>query len=107
MNLSAKNSDRAEARNAIGIRGPNLILEVRDHGPGIPPEALEHIFERFYKADKSRGRSEGSGLGLSIAYENAHIHGGELTGGNHPEGGAVFTLRLPLQATVPVQGAAE
>jgi two-component system sensor histidine kinase MtrB len=81
----------------ISVEGPNLLLKVRDHGPGIPEEALEHIFDRFYKADKSRGRSEGSGLGLSIAYENAHIHGGELSGGNHPEGGAVFTLRLPFQ----------
>jgi two-component system, OmpR family, sensor histidine kinase MtrB len=88
---------------SIGTFGPNLVLQVRDHGPGIPPDALEHIFERFYKADKARVRSEGSGLGLSIAYENAHIHGGELTGGNHPEGGAVFTLRLPLQVTLPAQ----
>ena len=92
---------------SIGVFGPNLVLQVRDHGPGIPPDALEHIFERFYKADKARVRSEGSGLGLSIAYENAHIHGGELTGGNHPAGGAVFTLRLPLRATVPAQGAPE
>ena len=82
---------------SISVRGANLILDVRDHGPGIPPDALEHIFERFYKADRARGRSEGSGLGLSIAYENAHIHGGELTGRNHPDGGAVFTLRLPFQ----------
>jgi two-component system sensor histidine kinase MtrB len=81
---------------SIGVLGPNLILQVRDHGPGIPPDALQHIFERFYKADKARGRSEGSGLGLSIAFENAHIHGGELTGANHPGGGAVFTLRLPI-----------
>ncbi|NUP52374.1 MAG: HAMP domain-containing histidine kinase [Catenulispora sp.] len=80
----------------IGTSGTNLLLQVRDHGPGIPKDALEHIFERFYKADKARGRSEGSGLGLSIAYENAHVHGGELTGANHPEGGAVFTLRLPV-----------
>ena len=82
---------------AIGVFGPNLVLQVRDHGPGIPPDALEYIFERFYKADKARVRSEGSGLGLSIAFENAHIHGGELTGANHPGGGAVFTLRLPIQ----------
>jgi two-component system, OmpR family, sensor histidine kinase MtrB len=82
---------------AIGIRGADLILEVRDHGPGIPPDALNHIFDRFFKADKARGRSEGSGLGLSIAYENAHVHNGELTGRNHPGGGAVFTLRLPFQ----------
>lgn len=91
---------------SIGAFGPNLVLQVRDHGPGIPPDALEHIFERFYKADKARVRSEGSGLGLSIAYENAHIHGGELTGGNHPGGGAVFTLRLPLGATVPAPAGA-
>jgi two-component system sensor histidine kinase MtrB len=89
---------------SIGAFGPNLVLQVRDHGPGIPPDALEHIFERFYKADKARGRSEGSGLGLSIAYENAHIHGGELSGGNHPGGGAIFTLRLPLEATIPAPG---
>jgi two-component system sensor histidine kinase MtrB len=82
---------------SIAVKGANLILAVRDHGPGIPPHSLEHIFERFYKADRARGRSEGSGLGLSIAYENAHIHGGELTGRNHPDGGAVFTLRLPFQ----------
>ena len=94
---------------SITIRGADLLLEVRDHGPGIPPDALEHIFERFYKADKARGRSEGSGLGLSIAYENAHVHGGELTGRNHPGGGAVFTLRLPNTeaGSDDLQGAAE
>jgi two-component system sensor histidine kinase MtrB len=92
---------------SIGTAGANLVLQVRDHGPGIPPDALEHIFERFYKADKARVRSEGSGLGLSIAYENAHIHGGELTGGNHLGGGAIFTLRLPLQTIIPAQGAPE
>jgi two-component system, OmpR family, sensor histidine kinase MtrB len=92
---------------SIGAAGANLVLQVRDHGPGIPPDALEHIFERFYKADKARVRSEGSGLGLSIAYENAHIHGGELTGGNHMGGGAVFTLRLPLRTVIPAQGAVE
>ena len=92
---------------SIGVLGANLILQVRDHGPGIPPDALEHIFERFYKADRARIRSEGSGLGLSIAYENAHIHGGELTGGNHLGGGAIFTLRLPVQAVIPAQGAPE
>ena len=70
-------------------------MHVADSGPGIPAEALPHIFERFFKADKARGRSEGSGLGLSIAFENARMHGGELSAGNRPEGGAVFTLRFP------------
>ncbi|QKW10755.1 HAMP domain-containing histidine kinase [Streptomyces sp. NA04227] len=73
----------------------DVVIEVHDHGPGIPEEVLPHVFDRFYKASASRPRSEGSGLGLSIALENAHIHGGEITAANSPEGGAVFTLRLP------------
>ncbi|HEV2343520.1 MAG TPA: HAMP domain-containing sensor histidine kinase [Actinocrinis sp.] len=72
-----------------------VVVQVADSGPGIPAEALPHIFDRFYKADKARGRSEGSGLGLSIAFENARMHGGELSAGNRPGGGAVFTLRFP------------
>jgi two-component system sensor histidine kinase MtrB len=76
-----------------------LVIEVRDHGPGIPEEVLPHVFDRFYKASASRPRSEGSGLGLSIALENAHIHGGAIAAANSPEGGAVFTLRLPLDAS--------
>jgi signal transduction histidine kinase len=72
-------------------------LTVRDSGPGIPEEAFPHIFERFYRADKGRSRTEGgSGLGLAIARQLARAHGGEITGENHPQGGAVFTLALPL-----------
>ncbi len=71
-------------------------IQVRDSGPGIPPEDLEHIFERFYRADKSRSRTEGgTGLGLTIARQLARAHGGDLRAGNHPAGGAVFTLTLP------------
>lgn len=73
----------------------DVVIEVADHGPGLAPEAAQHVFERFYKADSSRARSEGSGLGLSIAQENARLHGGRITVVNRAEGGAVFTLRLP------------
>jgi two-component system, OmpR family, sensor histidine kinase MtrB len=73
-----------------------LVVMVSDSGPGIPEDVLPHVFDRFYKADASRARSEGSGLGLSIAMENAHIHGGVISAANSPEGGAVFTLRLPI-----------
>jgi two-component system sensor histidine kinase MtrB len=76
--------------------GGEIVIEVSDHGPGIPEDVLPHVFDRFYKADASRARSEGSGLGLSIALENAHIHGGDITAANSPEGGALFTLRLPV-----------
>ncbi len=72
-------------------------LTVHDTGPGIPPEALPYIFERFYRADKSRSRIEGgSGLGLAIARNLARAHGGDLTATNHASGGALFTLTLPL-----------
>ncbi|MET7397266.1 ATP-binding protein [Dactylosporangium sp. NPDC005572] len=75
-----------------------LTLEVADHGPGLAPEVLPRVFDRFYKADTARARSAGSGLGLAIAWENARLHGGTLVAGNAPGGGAVFTLRLPRNA---------
>ncbi|MBA3489011.1 MAG: HAMP domain-containing histidine kinase [Longispora sp.] len=72
-----------------------LCVEVTDCGPGLSDEALAHAFERFYKADSARTRSKGSGLGLSIAYENVALHGGTIHAANRPDGGAVFALRLP------------
>ncbi|MBZ4014560.1 two-component sensor histidine kinase [Streptomyces purpurogeneiscleroticus] len=86
-------------RVSVRTEGDSLLVRVRDHGPGIPEEVLPHVFDRFYKASASRPRSEGSGLGLSIALENSHIHGGEITAANSEEGGAVFTLRLPRDAS--------
>ncbi|MFD7066381.1 sensor histidine kinase [Streptomyces sp. NPDC059913] len=86
-------------RVAVRTEGEELVIEVRDHGPGIPEAVLPHVFDRFYKASASRPRSDGSGLGLSIAMENAHIHGGDITAANSPDGdGAVFVLRLPRDA---------
>jgi two-component system, OmpR family, sensor histidine kinase MtrB len=81
--------------------GEQLALVVRDHGSGIPAEALPHVFERFYKADTARSRSEDSGLGLAIAWENTRLHGGHIEAANHPGGGAVFTLWLPVRQTRP------
>ncbi len=84
-----------------GGRRADLVIRVADNGPGIPEDVLPHVFDRFYKADASRARSEGSGLGLSIAMENAHIHHGGITAANRPEGGAEFTLRLPIPPGEP------
>ncbi|MFC4906758.1 sensor histidine kinase [Actinomadura gamaensis] len=70
-------------------------LTVADAGPGIPDDVLPLVFHRFVKAEEARTRSDGSGLGLSIARENALLHGGTLEAGNAPGGGAVFTLWLP------------
>jgi signal transduction histidine kinase len=74
-------------------------LAVRDTGPGIPPEHLPHIFERFYKADASRSASAlaGSGLGLSIVQAIVERHGGTVTASNAPEGGATFEITIPRQ----------
>jgi two-component system, OmpR family, sensor histidine kinase BaeS len=83
---------------AVGISPVQDRVEigVHDSGPGIPQEALPHVFERFYRADRSRSRDEGgSGLGLAIARQLALAHGGELMAANDPRGGALFILRLP------------
>ncbi|MFK0252346.1 ATP-binding protein [Streptomyces sp. NPDC090445] len=78
--------------------GPRLLIEVADSGPGIAPEVLPHIFDRFFKADAARTRSAGSGLGLAITLENVRLHGGTLRAANGPAGGAVFTIDMPLEA---------
>ncbi|MEV4426738.1 sensor histidine kinase [Streptomyces sp. R-07] len=76
--------------------GDELVTEVADRGPGIDPDVLPHVFDRFYKADRARTRSAGSGLGLAITLENVRLHGGTVRAANHPAGGAVFTVRMPL-----------
>ena len=75
----------------------NAIIAIHNSGPAISEEALAHLFERFYRADKARDRaSGGTGLGLAIARKLAEAHGGTLIGENHPEGGVVFKLVLPV-----------
>jgi two-component system sensor histidine kinase MtrB len=81
-----------------------IALAVRDHGPGLEEAVLPHVFDRFYKANAARARSEGSGLGLAIARENALLHRGDITVTNAPDGGAMFTLRLPRRAHDPDGG---
>jgi signal transduction histidine kinase len=74
-------------------------ISVRDSGPGIPADKIQLVFDRFYREDRSRSEDgEGTGLGLAIARKLAEAHGGTLSAANHPEGGAVFTLKLPLQS---------
>ena len=77
-------------------------LGVRDCGPGLSEEDLERMFERFYRGDPSRVKSQrtGSGLGLSIAQQIAATHGGRIQASNHPEGGALIELILPLGGPV-------
>ncbi|WP_428952249.1 sensor histidine kinase [Streptomyces sp. cg35] len=72
-------------------------LTVRDHGPGIAPEDLPHVFDRFYRAEASRALP-GSGLGLAMARQIAQAHGAELTAQAAPGGGALFRLAFPPRA---------
>ncbi|MBT3153595.1 HAMP domain-containing histidine kinase [Streptomyces sp. CHD11] len=81
---------------SVRARDGRAVLTVTDQGPGIPEDVLPHVFERFYKADTARARSQGSGLGLALGHENALLHDGTVTAANGPAGGAVFTLSLPL-----------
>ena len=83
------------------VRQDQVDIEVGDSGPGLAPDVLPHVFDRFYKADTARARSEGSGLGLAIARENARLHGGGLSAANRPEGGVVFTVHLPRPGSDP------
>jgi signal transduction histidine kinase len=76
--------------------GADLLIRVRDRGPGIPEEELERVFEPFYRLESSRNRdSGGTGLGLSIARDIAQAHGGSLALANLAGGGLEATLRLP------------
>ena len=81
-------------RVELSVESGFSVITVVDHGPGISPEDRQAIFRRFYKVDTARGRSEGSGLGLSLAVENVHLHGGTI-GVGQVDGRTVFTVRLP------------
>jgi two-component system sensor histidine kinase HupT/HoxJ len=84
------------------IEGSEVVIEFRDSGPGIAEENLSKLFDPFFTT-KPVGR--GTGLGLAISYGIVERHGGRLTAANHPKGGALFSLRLPLVASAPAGGA--
>ncbi len=79
-------------------READYVLSVVDTGPGIPPEARQHIFERFYRADRTRSKSEdgGAGLGLAIARWIARAHDGDIELSDSGGAGTKFIVRLPL-----------
>lgn len=92
-----KYTPSGEVRLFAARSGDRIGLVVADTGIGIREEDLPHIFDRFYRADPSRGETSGTGLGLSIAKWIADMHQGHLEVRSRPAGGTVFTLWLPLQ----------
>ncbi|MDO5697326.1 MAG: HAMP domain-containing sensor histidine kinase [Dermatophilus congolensis] len=83
---------------AVGHDAERARLEVRDHGPGIPPETATKVFERFYRDDPARGRkpSGGYGLGLAIVAAIVESHGGRVGVATTPGGGATFVVEFAL-----------
>jgi two-component system sensor histidine kinase KdpD len=74
--------------------GDIVTIAVRDHGPGIPPDELDAIFERFYRGKRTQESVAGTGMGLSIARDIVRAHHGKLRVQNTPEGGAKFSFTL-------------
>lgn len=78
-----------------------VVLQVKDHGPGVPEAALQSIFHPFYRLDDSRRRSTGGfGVGLAITERAVQLHGGEIVARNAAEGGLIVEMRLPVAAPV-------
>ncbi len=77
------------------LAGTTVEIEVADRGPGIPPDEVEQVFEKFYRVQRADGVS-GTGLGLSICKGIVEGHGGRIWAHNRPGGGAIITLALPL-----------
>jgi two-component system, OmpR family, sensor histidine kinase CpxA len=84
------------SRVAGNEKGDEIVVRVLDSGPGVPEEALEKIFEPFYRLDDARNRQTGgAGLGLSIADRAVKLHGGQLRASNRNEGGLEVQIRIP------------
>ncbi|MGH7163595.1 MAG: ATP-binding protein, partial [Planctomycetota bacterium] len=79
-----------EVTLALALRGEWIALEVRDRGPGVPPEAAAAIFEPFHS-----GRPDGAGLGLPLALAAAQAHAGTIEVEEAPGGGALFRIKIP------------
>jgi signal transduction histidine kinase len=83
---------------SLGVTGQEVHLAVHDTGPGIPPEEVDRVFERFYRLDASRARaSGGTGLGLSVVKSLVDAHGGRVWVESVPGKGSTFTVALPVQ----------
>ena len=79
------------------------MATVTDTGIGIEPEALDHVFDRFWRADKVRSRAEGgAGLGLALASQIVERHGGSISVASEPGRGSTFTVQLPATPAMQI-----
>jgi two-component system OmpR family sensor kinase len=102
-NLLANARDHTPPETPVRVQvaadGDQAVIEVADEGPGLPADASERVFERFFRVDASRARaSGGTGLGLSIVAAIAEAHGGHASAESHPGRGATFRVVLPRAA---------
>jgi len=96
-NVRAHTPPSTQTEVRISSAGDRATIEIADHGPGLDDDALNRVFERFWRADASRSRDHGgSGLGLAIVAAIVGAHGGEVSATKTPGGGATFTVRLPI-----------
>lgn len=100
-NASRYAANSGPLRISTRREGSDSILEIVDHGPGLPDNAGDQPFDRFWRAEASRSRhTGGTGLGLAVVRAIVEAHGGFATLTNHDGGGAIFTMRLPRKPPV-------
>jgi len=90
QNALQADAERKPIETSVRLERGQLVISVRDHGAGLPAGSEQQIFEAFHTT-----RVKGTGLGLAVARRIVELHGGQIRGENHPQGGAVFTLSIP------------
>lgn len=102
-NAATLTPDGGRVTLSLGAEGDNATVRVTDTGPGIRPDDLPHVFDRFYRGNGGKRRAGGLGLGLALVQWIATAHGGTVTAANRTDGvsGAEFTVGLPLAQPIP------
>ncbi len=103
-NAMEHSTENSSVELSVAEQNSAVLIKVKDSGPGIPEEFLERIFEPFFRIESIENRSfSGIGLGLFLCKRIAEAHQGELEACNHPQGGSVFTMRLPVQLSLSIR----
>ena len=100
LNVGLYTPEGTEVRISAATETEHLVLIVADNGPGLPPDSLPLIFEKFYRGPTAP--AGGTGLGLTIVKGFVEAQGGQVKAENRPGGGAAFTVRIPLDKAPPI-----